>query len=152
METQEKVEWLHKAKPDGPANFASSVLIPAVPESVWHALTEPEHLHKFFGMIPERSLSHVGKQLVRWDDGIPDEIDVLSVVPLGRVIFDWNAYKQPYRTTVTFAMAPVNGKVKVTVSERGWELTPEGLESAFANCDGWSEFGVRLQMYLEHGI
>ncbi len=144
---------LNEALANGPVGFTVGASVKADVGRIWAAITEKEHLAKFFDMLPEEPMTRTGRMRIDWNTGTPDWVEIREVVPNEKLVYEWNAYKQPYRTTVTYQLTPKDdGAVHVQVSETGWELTQDGVESSLADCEGWTQFVVQLRFYLEHGI
>ena len=136
----------------GPIEFTTDARVHASLDRVWDAVTKSEHTKAYFGMAPMGDLVEPGTYVIEWEGIDPDLIVIKDAAPKSRIDFEWNAWKEPYRTSAMFLFEEDGEHVKFSVSEKGWELTEAGVKSALANCEGWTQFCLRLKMYLEHGI
>ncbi|HZC28630.1 MAG TPA: SRPBCC domain-containing protein, partial [Gaiellaceae bacterium] len=66
------------------------VVVPAPPEEVWQALTEPERLEEWFANEVELDVRPGGAALFRWDDGEERRAAVREVQPEERLVLDWD--------------------------------------------------------------
>ena len=66
------------------------VVVPAPPEEVWEALTEPERLEEWFANEVELDVRPGGAGRFRWDDGDERHAVVREVDPGERLVLDWD--------------------------------------------------------------
>ena len=66
------------------------VVVPAPPEEVWQALTEPERLEEWFANEVELDVRPGGTGRFRWDDGDERYAVVREVQPEERLVLDWD--------------------------------------------------------------
>jgi uncharacterized protein YndB with AHSA1/START domain len=66
------------------------VTVPAEPEEVWEALTEPERLEEWFANDVELDVREGGEGTFRWDDGEERRAVVRELDPPRRLVLDWD--------------------------------------------------------------
>jgi len=57
-------------------------------------------------------------------------------------------------TTTTFEFKSLDDDTRtlVTITESSWQVTADGAQNAFGNCEGWTTMLSALKAWLEHGI
>ena len=65
------------------------IVLPAPPEEVWDALTEPERLEEWFATEAELDPRPGGAGVFRWGDGDERRAVVREAVPGERLALDW---------------------------------------------------------------
>ena len=88
------------------------VVVPAPPEEVWQALTEPERLEEWFANEVELDVRPGGPGRFRWDDGDERHAVVREVEPGERLVLDWDDEGQ-----VVFTLEEVPDWTRVSVRE-----------------------------------
>lgn len=68
----------------------------------------------------------------------------------GLFIFQWGSDGK--ETTIRIELAPADKGTVVTLSEDGYEDTPEGRAMIVECAAGWGEAMTLLKFYLEHGV
>jgi uncharacterized protein YndB with AHSA1/START domain len=84
--------------------------------------------------------------------GHPWTAHVDEIEPMTRFVFRWNADPDSDAlTTVTFALAPVDDGVELTITESGFDALPTGRRDAAreSNDSGWAHQTALLAGYLE---
>jgi uncharacterized protein YndB with AHSA1/START domain len=104
------------------------VVLPAEPDEVWEALTEPERLEEWFANDVELDPVPGGTGVFRWDDGEERHARVEEAVPGRRFAFTWDDSR------VEIELEPVEAGTRVVVTET---LGLDGLGA------GW---GTALQL------
>jgi len=66
------------------------VVVPAPPDEVWQALTEPERLEEWFANEVELDVRPGGAGLFRWDDGEERRAVVRELEDERRIVLDWD--------------------------------------------------------------
>jgi uncharacterized protein YndB with AHSA1/START domain len=66
------------------------VVLPATPEEVWEALTEPERLEEWFATEVELDAQPGGEGVFRWGDGDVRRAVVREAEPGERLVLDWD--------------------------------------------------------------
>lgn len=135
-----------------------TIHIAAPLEKVWRAVTEPEHISRWFGrtvLVGEGVGAH---GTVSWpdEDAIPIRIEAVdrprmisyrwwndgSVEPLGEL--------DATRSTVfTFTLEPSSNGTQLTVLETGFETTLDPTRSLESHREGWDGQLDRLVAMLE---
>ena len=105
------------------------IVLPAAPDEVWEALTDPERLSEWFANDVELDARPGGHGVFRWDDGAERHARVDEVVPGERLGFEWSDGDEASR--VTIALEQVDAGTRVRVIETASALAGEwatGLE------------------------
>ena len=139
-----------------------TVTIAAPIEKVWAAVTEPQHLSRWFGQATVLDELAVGARgLLTWDDygAIPILIEELD--PPRTVAYRWSNESgnailaddvDPGRSTVfRFTLEDVDGSTQLTVVESGFDTLSTPAESMESNRGGWDHELDELVAYLEGG-
>ena len=66
------------------------IVVPAPPDEVWEALTEPERLEEWFATEVELDATPGGEGVFRWGDGEERRATVREVEPVERLVLDWD--------------------------------------------------------------
>jgi uncharacterized protein YndB with AHSA1/START domain len=66
------------------------IVVPASPDEVWDALTDPEQLEEWFANDVELDPRPGGDGVFRWGDGDERHATVLVVEPRERLVLDWD--------------------------------------------------------------
>jgi uncharacterized protein YndB with AHSA1/START domain len=91
------------------------LVLPAPPEEVWEALTDPERLAEWFANDVDLDPRPGGRGRFRWDDGETRTALVEEVDPLRRFGFRWTDDEDGGE--VAFELEEVDEGTKVTVRE-----------------------------------
>ena len=105
------------------------VVVPAPPEEVWQALTEPERLEEWFANEVELDVRPGGAGLFRWDDGEERRAVVREVEPEERLVLDWD---DEGRVVFTLEEVPDGTRISVREVSREWSTALELRASALA--------------------
>ena len=65
------------------------IVLPAGPDEVWEALTDPEQLEEWFANEVELDPRPGGSGVFRWDDGDERHATVREAEPGERLVLDW---------------------------------------------------------------
>ena len=93
------------------------IVLPAEPDEVWEALTEPERLEEWFANDVELDAVPGGEGVFRWDDGEERHALVEEVEPGRRFAFTWDDSR------VSIDLEEAEGGTRVVVTETlggGW--------------------------------
>lgn len=127
-------------------------------ERVFAALTQPEHLDRWFTTGAEVDLRPGGVFHWRWRDWGPDRVTgedpapIIEVSPPERLVFHWHPQGMAWPTTVELDLEERGDGTIIRVREHGYLDTSHGRR-AFANCAaGWGEALTLLKLYVERGI
>ena len=139
-----------------------TVTIAAPIEKVWAAVTEPEHISRWFGQSTVLDELAVGARgSFSWDDygTIPVLIEELD--PPHVVAYRWSnasgntieadEVDPDHSTVFRFTLEAVNGGTQLTVVESGFDTLSTPAESMESNRGGWNSELDELVAYLEGG-
>lgn len=132
---------------------------------VWSALTDHEKFGAWFrvrldapfavGKVSEGNITYEGYEHVRWT------ATVVEITPKQRFAFNWRPYavdpdvdySKETPTLVLFELTPIDGGVRLTVTESGFDQVPaHRREEAFRmNAGGWAAQMDNIQAYVERG-
>lgn len=138
---------------------------------VFDAVYNPEKISAYFTVGGASGPLDEGKT-VTWqfnDVGekvISAPVKVIKMVPNKVIKFTWPAsegkydaksgtapHAANYDNTVEMTFEPLNDhETLVKIVEGQWRATPEGLQSSYQNCQGWTHMSCCLKAYLEYGI
>ena len=84
-------------------------------------------------------------------------VTVVEDAPPRRIVIRWAsgaAAGDGGETTTTFEFEPIDQgrRTLVTITEAAWQVSPDGAQGAFGNCEGWTGMLAALKVWLEHGI
>ena len=113
------------------------VVLPASPDEVWDALTDPDRLAEWFANDVDLDPRPGGEGLFRWDDGATRRAVVEVVEEPRRFAFDWFDDADGEATSVDFTLEEVAEGTRLTVVES----TPDGLRA----CSGEWGWALALQ-------
>jgi uncharacterized protein YndB with AHSA1/START domain len=139
-----------------------TMLLPVPRERVWDAVTKPEQLARWFGVVSDMDFRIGGAIQFTWENErcpYPGVIEVIE--PEQRFAFRWPSYAVSH-PRLTFATAP-STLVEITLEERAEGTLLTLVESGFAslpqpipaeeayrdNQDGWQECLNGLRAYLQ---
>ena len=114
------------------------------PSTVFEHVRNNTHLQKYFEV--KMSASFQEGQTLTWDfANYPTfELHTHQIIENGLIKFKWGA------THVVFNFsAPNENTTTVHIHTTGYENTQKGLNSAFSECSGWTEFLSSLKIYSE---
>ena len=139
-----------------------TVTIAAPIEKVWAAVTEPEHISRWFGQAAVLDELAVGAHgSFTWDDygTIPVRIEELD--PPRVVAYRWSnesgnaiavdSVDPEHSTVFRFTLEAVEGGTQLTVVESGFDTLSTPAESMESNRGGWDHELDELVAYLEGG-
>ena len=66
------------------------IVVPAAPDEVWEALTDPEQLEEWFANDVELDAQPGGEGVFRWDDGEERHATVVEAEPGEKLVLDWD--------------------------------------------------------------
>jgi uncharacterized protein YndB with AHSA1/START domain len=126
---------------------------------VYEAIADPDQLSRYFTTGGARGRLETGAE-VTWDfHDFPGAfpVKVVEADPPRRIVIEWESRAttgDAGTTTTTFELEPIDGDTRtlVTITESGWQPTPDGARNAFGNCEGWTGMLAALKAWAEHGI
>ena len=134
-----------------------TIRINASVEKVWAAITEAEHLAKWFSDSAELGSVGVGATgSLTWDDHGTFPIRVEAVDPLRSISYRWNNESgvpvDSARSTVfTFTLEAMDDATQLTVVETGFASLADPASALESNRGGWDFELDELVAYLEGG-
>ena len=105
------------------------VVVPAPPEEVWEALTDPEQLEEWFANEVELDLRPGGAGRFRWNDGDERCAVVREVEPGERLVLDWD---DEGRVVFTLEEVPEGTRISVREVSGEWSTALELRACALA--------------------
>lgn len=124
--------------------------IPASPELLWEALTDPEHLQGWFGGVFTWELTEGSPLHFRGDDG-ESRRGMIDAVRDGRHLrFSWWPEEQPEDASeVSYLIEPEDGGARLTVQERPLVAPsairqPSACLNHLASTGSWTPWDTRL--------
>lgn len=155
-----------KALLDRDPDVAQSVVVDAPLERVWEAIADARAFGTWFGAEfdgPfEVGATTTGRIVPTAIDpevaaaqephrGAPLSLDVVAIEPMRRLAFRWQPVgDSEVRTAVEFLLEPVEGGIRVTMTEDGFDELPEQLRDGAreGNDGGWAAQTRLLAGYL----
>ena len=138
-----------------------SITISAPVEKVWAAVTEPEHIARWFG-TPRLTGSGVGATgTIGWPDQTPIPLRVEAFDAPRTVTYRWSnddalgthpaELDVEHSTVFTFTLEPVADGTRLTVVESGFEATSDPIANLEDHRGGWDAELDKLVALLEGG-
>lgn len=133
-----------------------TVRIDAPVEKVWAAVTEPQHISRWFG---EARLDADGVGTLSWPDhgAIPVRVEAMDAPRM--VSYRWSnddaagdlpvAVDEQRSTVFTFTLEALAHGTELTVVETGFETTSDPLGNLESHRGGWDSELDELVAYLE---
>lgn len=136
-----------------------SIRIAAPVDTVWTAITEPEHISQWFGdsILTGRDAGATGT--LTWDDygSIPVRIEAVDTPR--SITYRWSnddaaralpsEVDDAVSTVFTFSLEAVEGGTQLTVVETGFETTSDPLGNLESHRQGWDSELDELVELLE---
>lgn len=126
---------------------------------VYEAVADPAKLSKYFTTGGARGRLEPDSE-VTWDfHDFPGAfpVTVVEAEAPRRIVIEWGGQailNGGDTTRVVFEFEPLDGDTRtlVTITESSWQVTAEGAEAAFDNCEGWTSMLNALKAWVEHGV
>ena len=99
------------------------VELPAPPDEIWEALTDPERLEEWFATEVELEVRTGGLGIFRWGNGETRTAVVEEVDPPHRFGFRWTDVDDAAESEVRFELEETPGGTRVTVREATREVS-----------------------------
>jgi uncharacterized protein YndB with AHSA1/START domain len=136
-----------------------TVRIAATVERVWSAVTEPQHISRWFGQA-ELDGAGVGAQgSLTWPERGAVPLRVEAMDPLHSVTYRWSnddaldrlpgELDVEHSTVFTFTLEPVDGGTELTVVESGFDRTSDPAANLESHRGGWEAELDELRALLE---
>lgn len=145
------------------ADFAvrRSILIAAPIDKVWQAVTQPEHISRWFGTteLDGSDVGATGRMTFGSNDPIPLRIEAIDEPH--SVSYCWSnddalgthptEVDDATATVFTFTLEVVGDSTRLTVLETGFDRTSAPAENMRSHVDGWTSELDKLVALLESG-
>jgi uncharacterized protein YndB with AHSA1/START domain len=139
-----------------------TISIKAPIDKVWAAITEAEHLSRWFPQSAVLNDVSVGAEGVfTWDDYEPFAVRIEELDPPRMIAYRWSnesaravppTHVDDSQSTVfRFTLEPIDGGTQLTVVESGFGTLPDPAGSLESNRGGWNSELDELVAYLEGG-
>lgn len=112
------------------------IVLPATPDEVWDALTDPDRLAEWFANDVELDPRPGGEGVFRWEDGDERRAVIEVVEEARRLTFDWGE-PEGELSTVDFTLEEVPAGTRLTVVETA--------PAALSACHGEWAWALELQ-------
>lgn len=127
-------------------------------KEVFKAVQDPEKLSGYFTNGGASAPLNEGTT-VQWafadtpgDEKISFPVTVQKVLPNELIVLGWQGTKgKQNRVEMNFEKTGPE-ETLVKISESGWEVNQDDLNSSYGNCMGWSQMLSALKAYVEYGI
>jgi uncharacterized protein YndB with AHSA1/START domain len=139
-----------------PSEIEKEILIEAPVDVVWHVVTEPEHIRRWFAERSEIDLRVGGAGHLAFRGGDAYEIQVEALDPPRRFAFRWvlrpgSVARSENSLLVEFTLLPEDGGTRVRVMESGFDQVDwsDEAKSRYAgdHAGGWERILGRLREY-----
>lgn len=139
-----------------------SIRINAPVEKVWQAITQPEHISRWFGrtVLDGVGVGAAGTMTFPDYGSIPLRVEEWD--ELRRVAYRWNnddalgslpgQVEEKGSTVFTFTLDEVDGGTQLDVIETGFENTSAPLENLESHRTGWNEELDKLVALVERDV
>lgn len=137
-----------------------TITIAAPIEKVWAAITEAEHIARWFGQAAVLDEVAVGAGGVFSFEGYGDfPVLIEELDPPRMIAYRWSnenaravdPVDSDHSTVFRFALEPVDGGTQLTVVESGFDTLADPAASMEGNRGGWDSELDELVAYLEDG-
>lgn len=132
------------------------VRIAATPQTVWRAITEPEHLKQWYapGCPWEIPALQVGSTVRFYNTDTDIQLATIEVIePLHQFSLRWQLDPQTPEMTLinTFLLEAENGSTHVTVTQSGYEMLPDNMRQQTLDQDqeAYTAIVEGLKAYVE---
>jgi uncharacterized protein YndB with AHSA1/START domain len=128
-----------------------SAVLNADRDRVWRAITQPEHISKWFGDSIQFGRLAVGETMTFFNGTVPPG-KIMRVEPPEWFAFHWSAeVGYNLNNLVTFHLETVPEGTRITVTESGFEALPAelGRKRYDMNNEGWSIQLANITAYLD---
>ena len=134
------------------------IRIAASRDKVWSAVTEPEHISRWFGRA---ELDHNGVGSLTWPDRGPVPLRIEAIDPPRAVTYRWSnddavhrlpdTLDEDHSTVFTFTLESTADGTQLTVVESGFDRTSDPAANLESHRGGWDAELDKLVALLEAG-
>jgi uncharacterized protein YndB with AHSA1/START domain len=145
-----------------PDRIERTLVLPVPRERVWDAITKPEHLAHWLGMVSDMDFRVGGAIHFTWENErcpYPGTIEVID--PPHRFAFRWSSYAIGHpklrvvptaSTLVEFTLEELAEGTQLTLVESGLASLPQAIPAGEAyqdNQQGWQALLTELRAYVQ---
>ena len=136
-----------------------TIRIAASVEKVWRAITDPEHVSRWFGRLSLDGAGAGATGGIAWPDRDPIPLRVEASEEPRMVSYRWNnddalgtppeEFDLDRSTVFTFTLEPLADGTQLTVVETGFDRTSDPAGNMRSHGDGWTSELDKLVALLE---
>lgn len=136
-----------------------TIQIAAPIEKVWTAVTEPEHISRWFGRADFEELAPGASGTLTWEGRSPIPLRIEALDEPRLVSYRWSnddalgtapeRLDEAHSTVFTFTLEQVAGGTALTVVETGFDVTSDPLANLESHRQGWDGELDKLVALLE---
>ena len=136
-----------------------TIRIAAPLAKVWAAVTEPEHISRWFGQAAFDGANAGARGTLTWPDRKPIPVRIEAIEAQRMVSYRWgnddasgvvpDELDDRHSTVFTFTLAEVADGTELTVVETGFETTSDPASNLADHRDGWNGELDKLVALLE---
>jgi uncharacterized protein YndB with AHSA1/START domain len=144
---------------EGRYTVRRTIRIEAPVAMVWRAVTEPEHISRWFGQASFEGSGPGALGTLSFEGYGAVPVRVESIDPPVSVVYRWNnddaggslpeAVDDATSTVFAFTLAAVDGATELTVVETGFDVTSDPAGNLDAHRRGWNDELDKLVALLE---
>lgn len=142
-----------------------TIVLPVSRERVWAAITKPEHLKHWMGMVEDMDFRVGGAINFTWENERSSYPGIIEVIePFHRFAFRWSSYAIGHpelkltstaSTLVSFTLEENAEGTQLIVVESGFASLPATIpaeQSSQDNQQGWQALLTGLRTYLQNQV
>lgn len=135
------------------SDFEVKVQIAKPVATVFQALTEPEHLIRYFLASASASLSPGASVVWAWSAHEKQTLEVVAFIPEQCITLSWNHSETGYLTEIHIELTTEDTMTtQVVIRETGWKDDAQSVNYALHHCAGWNTLLLCLKAYLIYDI
>jgi uncharacterized protein YndB with AHSA1/START domain len=144
---------------EGEFTVRRTIQIAAPIEKVWSAVTEPEHISRWFGRAAIDGSGVGARGTLTWDGRDPVPLRIEAIDAPRMVSYRWGnddaldrlpgEVDDEHSTVFTFTLEPVSGGTQLIVVETGFETTSDPTANLESHREGWDGELDKLVALLE---
>jgi uncharacterized protein YndB with AHSA1/START domain len=145
---------------DAAFSVRRTIRIAAPIAKVWAAVTEPEHISRWFGRAEFEGSYAGARGTLTWPDRKPIPVRLEAIEALRMVSYRWGNDDasgvmpddvDEHSTVFTFTLEPTADGTQLTVVETGFEATSDPAANMESHRGGWNDELDKLVALLERG-
>ncbi|WP_461471267.1 SRPBCC domain-containing protein [Microbacterium sp. HJ5] len=146
---------------DAAFSVRRTIRIAAPVAKVWAAVTEPEHISRWFGRAEFEGSYAGARGTLTWPDRAPIPVRLEAIEAQRMVSYRWSnddasgvvpdELDESRSTVFTFTLVEVSDGTELTVVETGFEATSDPAANLADHRDGWNGELDKLVALLESG-